>query len=185
MRTPFLAIALVLSIACAPRPGDSRAPSGAAATRGDADGGIAAAPGVPDAGPRPLPVLAAEAFLPDGRTIALSPEAPALVDPAARFRIAVGAELTDARLAVLDAADAAVPSTGAVEIGAASRFTLEPSEPLRPGSSYLVRLDGAASSEIHGARGETFAPLVLQVRTAGDPPAPVRHGRARRLRNRR
>ncbi len=180
MRTPLLALALCL--ACAPRPGDSGSPSGAPA-RAEADGGAAAS--VPDAGPRPLPILAAEAFLPDGRTVALSPGAPTLVDPAAGFRIAVGAELTDGRLGVLDGTDAAVPSAGNAEIGAASRFTLKPAEPLLPGSSYLVRLDGAVGSEIHGARGETFAPLVLQVRTTGDPPAPARHRRARRVRSQR
>jgi hypothetical protein len=132
-----------------------------------------------------LPLLAAEALLPDGGSAPLTRDGPSQVDPAAGFRLAVAAELLDARLALLDGADAAVPSSGTMEIGAVSRFSLSPSGLLRPGSSYLLRLDGATSRDIHGARGETFAPLVLQIRATGDPPAPPRHRRGRRVRTRR
>ena len=195
MRTtfPLTAIAVAFSLACAPRPGDPGPPPAGGAPdagladgapdAGLADGGAAGAPAVPDGGA--LPLLSAEALLPDGGATPLSRDGPSLVDPAAGFRIAVGAELLDARLSVLDGADAAVPSTGAMEIGAVSRFSLSPSGPLRPGSTYLLRLDGATSRDIHGARGEIFAPLVLQIRTSGEPPPPPRHRSTRRVRTRR
>ena len=181
MRTPILLLAA--SLACAVRPSDSGS-APAAAPRADAGGGEAGAQAVPDGGARPLPLLAAEALLADGGATPLSPDGPSLVDPGSGFRVAVGAELTDARLALLDGADAAVPSAGTMEIGTVSRFSLSPSQPLRPGSSYLLRLDGATSREIHGSRGETFVPLVLQLRTTGEPP-PARHRRGKRVRSRR
>ncbi len=174
---------LALALGCAPRPGapaPAAAPGASTAVVG-ADGGASAL----DGGARLLPLLAAEAFLPGGEVVPLSRDMPTPVAPGSGFRVLVGAELSDGRLAVLDSADAAVPSAGTVEIGVSSRFTLTPTEPLRPGSSYLLRLDGAASRDVHGSRGETFAPLMLQIRTIGDPPPPARHGRARRLRSRR
>jgi hypothetical protein len=180
--TPLLALA----IACTPQPPPRRG----------ADGGLAAevapvpAPGpeaeAADGGPTGtgapavLPLLSAEAVLPDGSALPLSRDAVTAVDPSARFRLEVGARLSLARLSLLDGQDAMVPSDGTTEATATTRFTLAPSAPLRPGSSYTLRLEGAEGRLLMGQGGGTWEPVSLALRTTGAAPAPQRKAKRRR-----
>src|SRR4030042_1710188 len=76
-----------------------------------------------------------------------------VVDPAATFEVELEARLADARLALLDAADAHVPAKDVREVGATTRLTLAPEKPLVPASRYVLRVDGAARRGKHAAAG--------------------------------
>lgn len=154
-------------------------------------------PGVPDEGPHAgtpdaggsapaaeptapgLPLLSAEALLPDGSAQPLWREGVTTVDASARFRVEVGARIPDARLSLLDAQDAMVAADGIVEIAASARFTLTPAAPLRPGSSYTLRLDGAEGRLVRAEDGRSFEPLSLALRTSGKAPPPARKAKRR------
>jgi hypothetical protein len=105
------------------------------------------------------------------------------IDPAAAFQVEVAAHLADGRLALHDEADAMVASTGTTELGEnLTRYRLVPDAPLRPGSRYTLRLDGAVAREAHGSDGRAYAPVVLKVQTTGQRPAvaPKKRHRSRR-----
>jgi hypothetical protein len=94
------------------------------------------------------------------------------IDPGAAFELTVPVHLADGRLALHDETDAMVASTGTTELGeSTSRYRLVPDEPLRPGSRYALRLDGAVTREPHGSDGRAYAPVVLQLQTSGERPA--------------
>lgn len=191
MRAPTTSLLLALA-ACTPEPPPPRdgglaflpvpLPDGGAAvllrSPGQADGGEPGSHGA--AG---LPLLSAEAILPDGSIQPLSRDGTATaVEAAARFRVEVGARLPEARLSLLDAQDAMVAADGAVEARDTTRFTLAPAAPLRPGSSYTLRLEGAEGRLLAAEDGGSFEPLSLPLRTAGAPPAPARKAKRRRPR---
>ncbi|HEY6107052.1 MAG TPA: hypothetical protein VIV59_13790 [Anaeromyxobacteraceae bacterium] len=127
-----------------------------------------------------IPMVAAEALLADGSAQPLARDGVTTVEPSARFRVEVGARLPDARLALLDAQDAMVPSDGTVEATATTRFTLAPAAPLRPGSSYTLRLEGAEGRLLGVEDGGTYEPVSLSLRTPGAAPAPARKAKRRR-----
>jgi hypothetical protein len=103
----------------------------------------------------------------------LSFDQPVVVDPAVQFQVEVAVPLVDARLALLDSADAMIAGVESHEIGASwSRFTLAPDAPLRPGSTYSLRLDGAAEREAHDSEGRTYQITAWDLRIAGEPPPP-------------
>jgi hypothetical protein len=113
--------------------------------------------------------------------VPLQREGVTVVDPGAAFEITVGIHVADGRLALHDEADAMVASTGTTELGdSTSHYRLVPDQPLQPGSRYFLRLDGAVSREPHGADGRACAPLVLQLRTSGERPAPPKKRRGSR-----
>ncbi len=139
----------------------------------------------PDAGtatPAPLPLLSTEAVLPDGSAQPLARDGVTTVEPSARFRVEVGARLGDARLSLLDAQDAMVAADGTTEATATTRFALAPAAPLRPGSSYTLRLDGAEGRLVRAEDGRSFEPASLAVRASGVPPAPARKAKRKRAR---
>ncbi|HZY04440.1 MAG TPA: hypothetical protein VFF02_13165 [Anaeromyxobacteraceae bacterium] len=184
MRAAIATPLMALAIACTPQPPPRRGADGGLAMEGApapapgpeaeaADGGRAGAPAV-------LPLLSAEAVLRDGSAVPLSRDAVTAVDPSARFRVEVGARLSDARLSLLDGQDAMVPSDGTTEATATTRFTLAPSAPLRPGSSYTLRLEGAEGRLLAGQGGGTWEPVSLALRTTGAAPAPQRKAKRRR-----
>lgn len=135
----------------------------------------------------PAPLVAAVALQPsDGPA---SPGAPlardgeSAVDPSATFRVEVGVPLAGARLALYDAQEALVPAEGLAEIGSAgSLFTLRPRPPLRPGSHYVLRLEGAAEQELRDLSGLSYRPLTFPLRTTGEPPAEPPPRKARKPR---
>ncbi len=144
----------------------------------------AASPGGTDGGPAtpaPAPVTAALATT-SGQDQPLALDGVTLVDPGSSFRVEVGAQLTDGRLALHDEQDAMVPSTGTAEIGTSwTRYRLVPDGPLRAGSSYTLRVDGASSREAHDPAGRPYAPVIIELKTTGDrPAAPPPRKRARR-----
>ncbi len=155
--------------------------------QGDLPDGAVSFPGAAeaDAGgatPAPLPLLSMEAVLPDGSALLLARDGISVVEPQTTFRAEVSARLEGARFSLLDARDAMVAADGTTEAAATTRFTLRPAAPLRPGSSYTLRLDGAEGRLLRDDRGRAFEPVSLALRVSGEPPAPPR--RIRRARRR-
>jgi hypothetical protein len=95
-----------------------------------------------------------------------------VVDPASSFRVVLAARFDDARLLLLDAADAAVPAKGTRVVGTSTALTLSPTTPLRPGSRYQLRVDGDRTRDLHDETGAAHAPFTLPVLAAGTPPPP-------------
>jgi hypothetical protein len=116
----------------------------------------------------------AEARAPDGAS-PLRVEGITPVSPESRFEVAVSIRAPEARLQLLDARDAVVPSSGSTVVSEETRFSLAPDEPLRPGAQYSLRLEGLRSSAVAAADGRTFRPLALRVRAGGAAaPTPAR-----------
>ncbi len=172
--------------AAAPAPAASGAAEAAAGPKEASPDGSTDAPT-----PRPPPppaasataiVREAAALQPGDATSPLAPEGETAIDPLATFRVALSEPSRDARLVLLDAADAAVPAQASVEVGTATVLTLAPSSPLAPGAHYRLRLDGAVTRELHA--GETaYLPAAWGLKATGEPlPAarPVRRSRPHR-----
>jgi len=137
---------------------------------------LQAAPADSEQAVAPVPLLSAQAETPgagDGPARLLR-DGEALVSATARFAVEAGAPLYDARLVLYDGQEALVEVQGAAEIGSASsRFTLTPVRPLRPGSRYVLRLEGAQSRELHDLAGQAFRPLSFPLLVSGQrPPDP-------------
>jgi hypothetical protein len=132
----------------------------------------ALSPTAPTIPPASKLLRGAIALEPTGTELPLLRDDETVIDPAATFRLELAAATPDARLVLLDRNDAIVPSKGSREIGAVTRFTLAPAEPLVPGSRYVLRLDGVRTRELHDAAGTAYAPFTLTVLVAGTPPPP-------------
>jgi hypothetical protein len=145
----------------------------------------------PAPAPRPAPATASQlpaeehlppsvaGFLKEGvalepgeRALQLLTDGPVVVDPASRFRVVLGRRLPDARLVLVDGADAIVPGEGQKEVAESTTLTLAPSRPLDPGGLYVLRVDGAASREVHDDKGNSFLPLNVSITAAGAPQPP-------------
>jgi hypothetical protein len=139
---------------------------------------------VPAPTPAPVPVTAAVAVAgSEERPLAL--DAATAIDPASSFKLEVAVHLIDGRLALLDDHDAMVASSGTMELGSAwTRYQLTPGEPLSPGATYTLRLDGASSRDAHDPAGRAFTPVKLQLLIAGERPAPPPRRPRRRRRAR-
>jgi hypothetical protein len=183
----FLAAILSLgaAVACTPATppqaaSGSTGPSGPTAPTGPT--GPIAEPAVPPA-PPVLPTTAVEARLGDN-VVAIAPDASALIEPAASFEVRLPIAVRGARLVLLDARDAVVPSNESAEVGgSASRFTLVPMEPLTPGSRYVLRVEGLDSRLVRSVDGRAFEPLAIPFRVAGEPPpAPPKKAKKKRPR---
>ena len=132
-------------------------------------------PGGPTAPLPALPVVWAEARSSDGAN-PLPVEGITAVSRDSTFEVAVGVRAPEARLQLLDARDAVVPSSGSTLVADETRFRLAPDEPLRPGAEYSLRLEGLRASGVASSDGRTFQPLALRVRVAGAAPPPRRRG---------
>jgi cytoskeletal protein RodZ len=119
---------------------------------------------------RPLEVGEAQALIP-GAATPLAAADVTVVDPTASFRVVLKGRYPEARLSLLDGADALVPSAGAREAGPATTLSLQPSAPLRPGSRYRLRVDGANRREIPAEDGTLRQGVDWNLQAAGDPPA--------------
>lgn len=117
----------------------------------------------------PVELLEAQALVP-GASTALKAGEQVTVDPGATFRVTLKGTFPGARLSLLDGADAMVPGAGAREAGPATTVTFQPAAPLKPGSSYRLRIDGATTRELQAADGTTRGPVELAVLAAGEPP---------------
>jgi hypothetical protein len=175
------AAGVVPSAAAAESPGSAAAepaPSGAE------DGGAQAPEAAVDAAP-PVPLSAVVAVV-GGKDLPIARDGSALVDAGTSFRLEVAVPLGDGRLALYDEDDAMVASSGTNEVGASwTRYRLVPDEPLHPGTTYVLRLDGALTRDVHDLSGRPYGPLVLTVKTAGDRPPPAASPRKRRGKRRR
>jgi hypothetical protein len=119
----------------------------------------------------PAPVSRANVHEPGGAA-PLSRDGETVVDPAASFEVEIEGHVADARLVLLDAADAHVPATGSREVGTTTRFVLRPAAPLVSGSRYVLRVEGVGEREMHGAGGRAFGPCSFVLLAAGTPPPP-------------
>jgi hypothetical protein len=91
------------------------------------------------------------------------------VDPGATFRVLLKGTFREARLSLLDAADAMQPSAGAREAGPITTVTLQPTAPLKPGAGYRLRIDGATTRELKSTDGATRTPVEYSILAAGEP----------------
>ena len=176
MRLPLLLALPALTLACQAAP---------PASPGPAVANVAAAGNVETANAiaQPAPALelkGTSAFATGQAATPLVATAETAVEPGAGFRVELPQALADARLSLLDAGDAMVPATGTREVGQATLLTLRPAVALLPGARLRLRVDGAATRELHHADGRRFAPLEWPVLVAGDPEprkSPARKGR--------
>jgi hypothetical protein len=131
----------------------------------------------PAAAARPAPPPATSAPVSSANVIEPNGPAPlarggeTVVDPASAFGVDLAGRVADARLVLLDGADAHVPARSTLEVGATTRLALTPAAPLVPGSRYVLRVEGAATRELHGEH-DAYAPVAFQVVVAGTPPPP-------------
>lgn len=180
-----LLVLLALALACdrgrpPPAPADTPPTPGPATAPEPAQ----APPPPPATPPPPAPASAAvreaSALQPGDAVAPLAADGETVVDPSAHFRVVLEGTSADARLALHDALDAAVPASATAEVGPATVLTLTPAAPLSPGSRYRLVLDGAATRELHvGER--PFTPAAYAVKAAGEP-APARPARRSRPR---
>jgi hypothetical protein len=156
-----------LPLPAVPPAPSASAPSEAAATSAAAGNPPADADAEP--GPAPLTRATAQA----GEALqALERAGESQVDPAARFLVEVAVPLADARLSLFDAQEALVPCESTAEVAStATRISLAPAKPLRPGSRYTLRLEGASVKELHDLGGKAYLPVSLALQAAGEPPA--------------
>ncbi len=115
-----------------------------------------------------------------GATTPLTPGAPVTVDPGATFRVVLAGAYPDARLSLLEPSDAMIPSAGAREVGPTTTLTLQPAAPLRPGTTYRLRVDGAATREMKARDGALRGPVELPILAAGDPPEEPKRSRSKK-----
>ncbi len=138
--------------------------------------------------PPPLPstasVLRAAVATEPGGTAPLSPDGETVVDPGASFAVELASRIPDARLVLVDATDAHVPAAATRDLGAGTRLSLSPAAPLVPGSRYALRVDGAATRELHDADGRAYAPISFTLLAAGTPPPPAPKKKPKRARRR-
>jgi hypothetical protein len=172
----LIVMAPLAILACRPSPpAVPAAPVVVAATGpAPATGPVAPAPTSPAIAlptPRPLPILFAVART-GGTLVPLSPGVNSVAGPMAAFEIRAGAALPSARLVLLDAQDALVAGSGEVEVGSDTRFTFAPSEPLRAGGSYLLRLEGLTGPGIAGTDGAAYLPAAFPIQVPGHPGRP-------------
>jgi hypothetical protein len=112
------------------------------------------------------------AIEPGDRKLPLITDGPLVVDPAVRFRVVLRRRLPDARIVLVDGADALVPGDGQKELAEGTTLTLTPAARLEPGGLYVLRVDGAASRELHDESGNTFLPMSVSISAAGAPEPP-------------
>lgn len=173
------ALLLVLLAAEPPGPVPSAVPS------------TAPEPPAPRAAPAPPPaapattILKAAAAIEPAQRVPLAPGAEVVIDPRATFEVELAARLPDARLVLVDGRDDLVAATSERELSALTRLTLSPSAPLVPGSRYALRVDGAATRDVHDDAGHAYAPLTFPLLVAGTPPPPEQSRPARPKKRRR
>jgi hypothetical protein len=181
-RLPLLAVALLA--ACQQKPSPASASNLAGATAIPSTNATPTSTSAPNATsapnvvaspppPRPLTVLEAVALAP-GTSTPLLADAETLVEPGVTFSVDLGERLPDGRLALLDAVDAMLPAAGAREVGSRTRLTLQPASALPPGARLRLRVDGAATRELHAEDGGAREPREWVLRVAGEPRAEPR-----------
>ncbi len=184
---PSPAWLLAVALAAGGAPGG---PVGPASASGPVDAAGASGPAPDQAGDRPPVPLSSATWVLPGAALEtpLRRDGESTVEPRARFRVEASAPLADARLALYDAQESMVPVEEEDEIGsAASRYQITPSRPLRPGSRYTLRLEGAAGRDIRDLDDRRYRPLSFSILTAGEPPAdrPVKKGAKKKAKRQR
>ena len=128
-----------------------------------------ASPTAPKAAPEARPATAAtllrEAVTvgPTGALARLSLKDVARVDPLSAFRVVLTRRCLDARISLIDAGDAVVPAEAERDVDETTTLLLRPNEKLSSNFAYVLRLDGAAASELHDSSGVAYPPLEFRV----------------------
>jgi len=168
-----------------PAPATAGGPAEASTAGSTTAGGNTTAGGARLAAPvdaPPVEVAEALALIPGAATPLRGGEQ-VTVDPAATFRVVLRGAYPEARLSLLDGGDAMVAGAGAREVGAQTTVTFQPAAPLKPASSYRLRVDGATTRELRDAAGAARAPAEFPVLVAGEPP-PAPKARRKRTKKR-
>lgn len=170
----FLTLPLGL-LACRPPSGSPSAPgptgpSGASSSAesgtGPGSGSGPTGPTGSPAVPQPIPVLFAVVRAGDSVT-PLDAAGVTAPGPAPSFEVRADAVLPGARLVLVDAQDQLVAGSADTEVGTDSRFTFVPSDPLRPGGSYLLRLEGLSGPAVTTPDGRTYLPASFPIQAPG------------------
>ncbi|HYG66210.1 MAG TPA: hypothetical protein VD838_01075 [Anaeromyxobacteraceae bacterium] len=167
-------VLLALAAACSDPPGERVAAAPPPAAPSPAPSPPPREPAAPAPAPEPsaLSITRAEAIEPSAATVPLKVGEEAVVDPAARFRIELRGPVR-ARVVLLDERDAHVTGTATREVGTTSTvLELEPEPALRPGSKYLLRIEGVDGGAIPTDAGAALAPVSVPIVAAGQPPPP-------------
>ena len=181
MRSPkglVLAALPLALIACQPAAGPAPAPGPVAGPTAMASGNAAATNAVAP----PPPVLQLRGTAAFAGAVALTAGGETTIEPRGAFRVELPIAIADARLSLLDAGDAMVPSSGSRLVGQSTVLTLTPAAALTAGGRFRLRLDGIATRELHAGDGRRFEPVEWTLVVAGEPAprkAPVRKGTRR------
>ncbi len=132
---------------------------------------------------RPIPVqILARGW--DGEEVSLNGEEPiGDVPPTAQLVLSSEEALVDLRIRLRDEAGSLVPSNDRATVGQGTLYELRPRDPLLPGTTYRLLIDGQRSPFAKDAAGQSYAPRTLTFRTAGEkppPPPPAKKRRGRR-----
>lgn len=76
--------------------------------------------------------------------------------------------LPDLRLRLFGEAERPVPADEVIEIGAKTRYLLQPKDALRPGASYSLVADGQESAHPTDAAGQKYLPARWAIATRGN-----------------
>jgi len=158
---PGAAAPAALTPSSAPTPGPSPQPP--------AEGAVAPPAAPVPAGPAPVTIVEAVAVIVGAAEPLRLTGDPVTVDPGATFRVVLRGRFADARLSLLDASDDMVAGAGGREAAEVTTVTFQPAAPLRPAATYRLRVDGAATRELHAADGTPRAPVEVRLVAAGEP----------------
>jgi len=136
-----------------------------------------------DGGPVPLKAVAT-AVVDTERRALVAETLNESIPPGARFEVEMP-RLADVRVRLFDANDRAVESNDTMEIGDATRYSLQPAEPLVPGSKYSLLVDGLQSEMPKDHEGREYDLVRWELKTAGEKPAPAPKTKAKGSKRRR
>jgi hypothetical protein len=190
VRTSLLGCFAAAALSCRGEPAPAAGGGAAVVSASPAPPTPASTP-PPTATATPTEAASPPPSMPLARVAALEPSGPAplardaetVVDPAASFELELSGRLTDARLVLLDSADAHVAARSTREVGGQTRLTLAPASPLVPGSRYVLRVEGAGTREVRDGE-RAYAPLSFPLLAAGTPPPPEPKRKAKKRKRR-
>lgn len=168
------ALALVLLLSACPRASDSPAQS-APDARVEADAAVDAGPEASDAGPSDagLPVLTLTlTAATDGGTslVTVGPDGRAELEPTATLILEFPTRLRDYRVRLFDDRDLVLPSDDAATLtDGGLLYEVDLLQPLAPGRSYLLMVDGELGPQVLDQEGRAHEDVRLVLNVRGEP----------------